>query len=148
MGHRKDRRDIARAGQIHSTNYRSTLITVSPDTKATAGLVPTKPGTISALQYELLAKAPYKYTSDDVIFLVHARRTDTTPTQEARAAFFSTPQACLRGSPLARSHGFGILHDESGRIELVPIETKKYARLVNDPTIKKVPAMRKSRPSS
>ena len=132
---------------MHSTNYLSTLITVSSDTKATAGLVPTKPGTIAALQYELVAKAPHTYTSDDILFLVHARRTEPKPTQKARAAFFSKPQACLRCSPLARSHGFGILHDESGRIALVEMGTKKYESLVADPTVKKVPAMRKSRAS-
>ena len=129
---------------MHSTNYRATLITVAPDTKATTSIVPNKAGTIAALQYELVANAPRKHTSDDVLFLVYSRRRGLRPTQKARTDFFSKPQACLR-SPLARSYGFGILHDDTGRIELVPMDSQDYRELIGNPEIKKVPAMRKSR---
>lgn len=138
----------AKAQQSHSTNYQSALITVSPDTKATTSTVPAKPGAVATLQYELLAKAPYKFTSDDVLFLVHAQRTQIKPTPAARAAFFSKPQACLRTSPLARIYGFGIVHDKAGRIALAPVDSKKYQELLTNPAVRKLPAMRRSRAPS
>ncbi len=52
---------------MHSTNYTDTLIRVSQDCRAMAGTVPPKPGSIAALQYDLLASAPYTRTSDDLL---------------------------------------------------------------------------------
>src|SRR5262245_49509652 len=116
---------------MKSTNYTSTFITVSPDTKARHGTVPHKAGSIRAIQHELLAPQPYGYTSDDVIFLTHARRADIPRAEwkAARAAFFAIPKACLRTSPLVKQFGWGLHHDEQGRVAIVGVETARYREL-------------------
>ncbi|GKY88847.1 DUF6157 family protein [Sinisalibacter aestuarii] len=132
---------------MYSTNYASTLILVAPDTKAVAGQVPARPGTIAALQYDLLAAAPYRYTSDELLTAVEARRRGLGPQahQALAAEFFARPRACLRTSPLAKSNGWGLHHDAEGRVALVGCETDRYGALVADPSVHKVAAMRSSR---
>jgi Family of unknown function (DUF6157) len=130
---------------MHTTNYRSTLIAVAPDTKAKQASVPAKVGTVAALQYSLLAAAPYTLTSDDLIFLVHCERQGINSNEAEKLKFFSDPQACLRGSPLAKTYGFGLHHDEYERVALVPMQSDRYATLLTQKGIKVVNAMRKSR---
>ena len=132
---------------MQSTNYIATLITVSPDTRATRGTPPPKPDTIAGRQYTLITDKPYGYTSDDVLFLVHAQRSQLTARDldAARAAFLSKGQACLRASPLARQYGWGIHHDDKGRVALVGVETDRYRELLGDPEVKVVAGMRQSR---
>lgn len=130
---------------LHGTNYFDTLVTVSEDGERHRSIVPARPGTIAALQWELLHAAPYTMTSDDLLWRVETRRNGTADTAEARATFFSVGRPCLRASPLVRSHGWGIHHDTEGRIALVGVETPDYARLLADPTVKKRPGMRSSR---
>jgi hypothetical protein len=130
---------------MHTTNYQSTLIAVAPDTKAATSIVPTKAGTVATTQYEILHAAPYVHTSDDLLFLVYAKRSGLAPTKAARKGFFEKPQACLRSSPLAKTHGFGLHHDATGRVALVPMESAQYAKLSKQAGIKVVPAMRSKR---
>ena len=62
---------------VHTTNYFDTFIEVSEDTKAMSGTIPSSKGdkkSIAQMHYELIAKHPYKYTSDDVLFRVFAER--------------------------------------------------------------------------
>jgi len=49
---------------------------VAEDTKADRGTKPPtrKKKTIAEMQYELIVKNPYKYTSDDILFQVFANR--------------------------------------------------------------------------
>jgi len=79
--------------KIHSTNYFNTLIEAAADTKVVKGTIPPSKSnkTVAERQYELIASAPYQYTSDDIIFQVYAERRDLTPDEypEARAVFFS-----------------------------------------------------------
>ena len=132
---------------MHSTNYRNTLITVSPDTSADQAHIPDRPGTIAALQYALLANHPYAMTSDDLIFEVHAIRSgiDEAKRQEARTQFFSRGQACLRSSPLVKQFGWGIHHDDSGRIALVAIGSPEYEALLERSDVSVVSGMRSKR---
>ena len=132
---------------MHTTNYRATLIAVAPDTKTKAkkAVAPSKAGTVAAIQYELLSAAPYTLTSDDLLFEVYVRRSVLSPTKAARAKFFQKPQACLRCSPLAKIHGFGLYHDANGRVGLVPMESACYTELRMQAGVKVVPAMRSSR---
>jgi Family of unknown function (DUF6157) len=130
---------------MHTTNYRSTLIAVAPDTKAKRASVPEKAGTVAALQYKRLAAAPYTMTSDDLIFSVHCERSRIDPNDTERAKFFAKPQACLRASPLAKTHGFGLHHDEKGRVALVPMESDLYSTLRKQPGSRVVAAMRTRR---
>ncbi|WP_141659732.1 DUF6157 family protein [Chelatococcus sambhunathii] len=132
---------------MHSTNYFNTLILVSPDCLVNVGTVPQKPGTIAAIQYDILSERPYQMTSDDLLIMAEARRKGVKHEKlaEFEKAYFSRPHACLRASPLVRSYGWGIHHDTSGRIALVGCETEEYARLVGDPRVRKVSGMRSSR---
>lgn len=130
-----------------STNYHSSLIAVSPDTLAERGSVPPKPDSIAGLQYGLLKDRPYAMTSDDLLFAVHARRHAIAEADwpAARAQFFGRPQACLRASPLVKQVGWGIHHDEAGRIALHGVETAAYRELAGRPDIKTLAGMRSKR---
>lgn len=132
---------------MHSTNYFNTLILASPDSAADAGCVPAKSGTIAAMQYELLSASPYRMTSDDLLLAVEARRRDVKGTKlaELKKSFFSQPRACLRGSPMVKTYGWGIHHDAAGRIALVGRDKGRYKALVDDSDVKKVAGMRARR---
>ena len=132
---------------MHTTNYRNTLITVSPDTSADQAHIPDRPGTIAALQYALLANRSYEMTSDDLIFEVHTIRSgiDEAERQNARNQFFSKGQACLRSSPLVKQFGWGIHHDDSGRIALVAIGSPEYEALLERSDVSVVSGMRSKR---
>lgn len=136
--------------KIHTTNYRDTFIEVAEDTKVTNGTIPVSKGekkTIAELQYELLSKNPYKYTSDDILFQVFADRNDLIESEyeEARKQFFSKGQACFRTSPLTKTYGFGVHNDENGKMALYGLGTDEYQQFLNDSSIQKVKAMRTSR---
>ena len=131
----------------HTTNYFDTLILVSPDTKALAGKVPAKADSVAGIQYRLIAGAPYTMTSDEVIFAVHAERAGIRgeEREEARRAFFSRGQPCLRTSPLVRNHGWGVHSDAHGRVALVAIESPEYAAMSSSDELTKVAGMRSKR---
>lgn len=133
----------------HTTNYQDTFIEVAADTKASTGTKPPSKNkkTVAEMQYELIAKNPYQYTSDDVLFQVFADRNDLTKNEykEAREKFFSKGQACLRASPLTKTYGFGIHNDKNGKIALFGMETKEYQDFLKNSKIKKVKAMKSSR---
>lgn len=135
--------------KLHTTNYFDTFIEVAEDTRATCGTPPPskEQKTIAQMQYECIAKQPYKYTSDDVLFQVYANRNDVTKLEypAARERFFSKGQACFRASPLTKTYGFGIHFDKHGRMALYGMETNKYEQFVTDESLKKVKAMRSKR---
>jgi len=130
-----------------TTNYVNTFILVSPDSRATAGTPPSKPGTVAYLQYQLLQESPYGLTSDEILFEVHALRNGIADRDRevARRIFFARPQACLRASPLVKTHGWGLHHDEHGRVALVGVETDAYRALAARSDLKVIPGMRSGR---
>ncbi len=91
--------------KTHTTNYTDTFIEVAEDSPAlTAEVPPVKEGnlTVANLQFDLLSKHPYQYTSDDILFLCHAQKLDLAPSEyeTERQKLFSKGQACvLRRSP-------------------------------------------------
>jgi hypothetical protein len=139
---------------VHTTNCFNTFIQVAEDCPARTGEEPPlragKP-TVACLQYGMIAKAPYKYTSDDVIFATSASgrelavKATKTEKQAAREAFFSRGQACMRASSLGKRFGWGVHADSKGRIALYPIESKRYQALARDPKLTQVRAMRSKR---
>ena len=135
--------------KIHTTNYFNTLIEVAEDTKATCGIKPpTKDKkTVAEMQYELIAKNPYRYTSDDILFQVFADRNALKEAayRQAREQFFSKGQPCFRSSPLTKIYGFGIHCDHNGKVALYGMETAEYQDFLADTQIKKCKAMRSSR---
>lgn len=59
----------------HTTNYYNTFIEVAPDYELGTFQYPVAKSdkkTVALLQYEMLAKNPYQFTSDDVLFQVYA----------------------------------------------------------------------------
>jgi Family of unknown function (DUF6157) len=131
----------------HSTNYTDTFISVAPDYRLGIAVIPEKPGSVAKRQYDLLIAAPYTMTSDDLLFSVYAQRQAIPIAQqsEARAQFFAKPQACLRASPLAKTHGWGLHHDGEGRVALCARESPDYARFLSGKAGKIVAAMRSKR---
>lgn len=138
----------------HTTNCFNTFIRVAEDCPAETGEEPPpragKP-TVAGLQYAMLAKAPYKYTSDDVIFATSAagRECETKMSKKerglAREAFFSRGQACMRASSLGMRFGWGVHADGEGRIAIYAVDSKRYQALSRDPQLTQVRAMRSKR---
>ena len=133
--------------KVHTTNYFDTFIEVSEDTNAIVGTQPPQKGdkkTVAAMQYDLIADNPYKYTSDDVLFLVFAERNDLLESEykQARKEFFSKGQACFRTSPLPKTYGFGVHSDSDGKIAIYGCETEEYQNFVTNKSLKILKAMK------
>ena len=136
--------------KIHSTNYFSTLIAVADDCPVSQGTIPPEKGekrTLANLQFELLHQNPYKYTSDDIIFLCYARKNDIKNVLdgEERRKFYSKGQPCMRTSPLTKKYGWGIYNDKFGKIALLGAESEEYKKRLTDKNTSVVRAMRSSR---
>lgn len=138
---------------MKDNNYYNTFIEVSEDCPAFAATVPPIKGdakTVPVLQYEMIAKHPYRYTQEDVLFEVHAIRKQIPEEQKQseREKFFSKGQPCLRTSSLGKRYGWGIHHDVEGKVAIYPVESNEYQALKNNPSIKQVKAMRTSKTKS
>ncbi len=136
--------------KTHTTNYQNTFIEVAEDCPVQGGEVPPQKGdakTVANLQFELIQKHPYRYTSDEVLFQVYADRNDLTKKEykDARDLFFSKGQPCLRTSPLAKRYGWGVHHDQNGKVALYGRETPEYQKFSEDKSLKVVKAMKTSR---
>jgi hypothetical protein len=136
--------------KAHTTNYCNTLIEIADDCPAARGETPPRKAaakSIAVMQFELIGKHPYRYTSDDVLFLVFAERNGLSEGEypEARRRMFSRGQACLRSSPLAKRYGWGIHADAEGRVALFGAEADEYKQLQRDAAVRKVKAMRSRR---
>jgi hypothetical protein len=136
--------------KIHTTNYENTFIEVADDSPATEGQVPPLKGeskTVAGIQFEMISKNPYKYTSDDVLFHVFAERKDLTEQEldDARKQFFSKGQACMRASPLTKRYGWGVHNNEEGKVAVYAVGSDSYEKLKNDRNLKTVKAMKSSR---
>lgn len=135
---------------MHTTNYYNTLIEIAEDSPTETAAIPPVKGdkkSIANLQFEMLYEHPYEFTSDDVLFTIHAERKDipAEEVEEARALFFSKGQACFRASPLTKRYGWGVHSNAEGKIAVFGAETDAYQKLVADASIKKVKAMRSKR---
>jgi Family of unknown function (DUF6157) len=120
--------------KTHTTNYTDTFIEVADDCPSTLGEIPPIKGdkkTVANIQFEILSKNPYRYTSDDVLFQVFVEKNDLTESEyeKARIEFFSKGQPCFRASPLTKRYGWGIHNNEEGKIALFGCETKEYEQL-------------------
>jgi Family of unknown function (DUF6157) len=135
--------------KTHTTNYFDTFIEVAEDSKVNWGTNPPakEKKTVAEMQYELIVKNPYKYTSDDVLFQVFADRSDLVKAEytQAKEQFFSKGQACLRASPLTKTYGFGIHFDNNGKIAIYGVETPEYEKFLTDTKVKKLKAVRSKR---
>lgn len=118
----------------HTTNYTSTFIGVAPDSPAPGPTVPPEreTPTVARRTYELLADAPYRFTSDDIVFTVWADRNGIPEDERpaAREEFFAKGQPCLRSSDLAQKYGWGFHCDADGRVALYGKGSREYDSLV------------------
>lgn len=136
--------------KIHTTNYNDTFIVVADDCPATSGEIPPAKGaakTAANIQFDLVKKNPYKFTSDDVLFQVYAEKNDLTKSEYkvAREQFFSKGQPCFRASPLTKRYGWGIHSDKDGRIAMYGCDTAEYKKLSKDRNLKVIKAMKSSK---
>jgi hypothetical protein len=127
---------LGRPDVKHTTNYSDTFICIAEDSMVSAGTPPPeKPEnpSIAARAFRMISEHPYRYTSDDVVFTVYANRKQipAAEREDARAAFFSKGQPCLRASDLGKKYGWGIHADGEGRIALYGVETDAYERLAS-----------------
>ncbi len=135
---------------MHTTNYINTFILVAEDCPVATGTVPPLRGakpTVASRQFKLLNEHPYVYTSDQLLFRVHADRMNFPESkwELARKLFFSKGQPCMRASPLTKSYGWGIHSDANGYIAMYGRETDAYRRYSESNDMKCVNAMRNSK---
>lgn len=133
--------------KIHTTNYFNTFIEIADDCPTEVGEIPPikqEAKTVANIQFEMVSKNPYKFTSDDVLFQVFAIRKDLTKSEykEAREQFFSKGQPCFRASPLTKRYGWGVHYDKEGRIAIYSAESAEYRKMVKDKTLKVIKAMK------
>lgn len=127
---------------VHTTDYRSTFISVAPDCPVDIGVEPPlkDPRTIARIQYDLLVARPYSLTSDEIVYASNGERRGIP-----RDEFFSTGQACLRASPLTKRYGWGLHFDEYGRVGMYPVGSTEYERHATDPNLTQLAAMRSAK---
>ena len=135
---------------MHSTNYYETFIEVADDCPVHMAEVPLAKGqkeTVATLQFGMISRNPYQFTSDDVLFETYARRKDLAESEKeaARALFFSKGQPCFRASPLSKRYGWGVHSNAEGKIALFAVESRDYEKLANDMSLKHLKAMRSQR---
>ena len=133
--------------KVHSTNYFDTFIETAEDCPALKGELPpikNNAKTVANIQFDLIKKNPYKYTSDDILFQVFADKNDLTKQEykKAREEFYSKGQPCLRASPLTKRYGWGVHYDKDGKIALYGCETNEYVSFTKNKKIKILKAMK------
>lgn len=136
--------------QVHTTNYFDTFIEVAEDCPITTAEIPPLKGEIKSaanIQFDMINKNPYKFTSDDVLFEVYAIKNDLTKAElkRSREKYFSKGQPCFRSSPLTKRYGWGVHSDSKGRIAIYAMESLEYKKYLNDGAVKHLKAMRSKR---
>lgn len=136
--------------KVHTTNYIDTFIEVAEDCPVKAGEMPPVEGdapSVANMQFDMVGKNPYKFTSDEVLFQVYATRKNFGESElaKARAEFFSKGQPCFRASPLTKRYGWGIHSNAEGKIALYGCETAEYKKFAENLHLKVVKAMKTSR---
>ena len=133
----------------HSTNYFNTFIEIAPDCPVNTAEIPPEKAkkTVANYQYEMLIDNPYKYTSDDVLFTVHAIRKDIPESEYdiAREEFFSKGQPCFRSSPLTKRYGWGVHSDKDGMIAIYAVDSEVYQNFIDNDAVEKTKAMKSKR---
>ncbi len=130
---------------MHTTNYYNTFIEVSEDCPVFESEIPKEKGenkSVALLQFEMISHNPYQFTSDEVLFNIHALRNHLTPNDTNREEFFSKGQPCFRASPLSKRYGWGTHHDEKGKTALIPMDSNDYKKLIKNSGLKHLKAMR------
>lgn len=133
---------------MKTTNYYSTFIEVAEDCPVEQAEIPPLRGnkkTIARMQYEMISDHPYTFTSDDIIFRVHAERNNIPQSEKEKEAYFSKGRACLRSSPLGKRYGWGVHSNSKGQVAIYAVESDEYHKFVEDPDLEHTQAMRSKR---
>lgn len=134
---------------MKTTNYYNTFIEVAEDCPVDRAVEPPLRNRKSAvrIQYEMISEHPYTYTSDDVLFAIHAGKHEIPPEQQTagREQFFSKGRACLRSSALGKRYGWGIHFDAEGKTAICAMDSEEYDKLRNDENLQHLKAMRSRR---
>jgi|SRR5690606_14939593 len=133
---------------MHTTNFKNTFIEAAEDCPVFESEIPkmrTENKSVALLQFEMISQNPYKFTSDEVLFTIHALRNNLNPNQEEKEKFFSKGQACFRASPLTKRYGWGIHFDENGKMALYNLDSPEYRKFKSNPDLQQVKAMRNKR---
>ena len=136
--------------KIHTTNYYNTFIEIAEDCPVLKGEMPpikNELKTAANIQFEMISKNPYLYSSDDILFRVFAIKNDLTDNEivEARNQFFSKGQPCFRASPLTKRYGWGVHSDKNGKIAIYSADSESYHNFLTDNSLVKVKAMKSVR---
>jgi hypothetical protein len=137
--------------KIHTTNYIDTFIEVAEDCPAKSAEIPPRKGeekTAAVIQFEMVCKNPYKFTSDDVIFRVFAEKNkikSKTQLTSERENFYSKGQPCMRSSPLTKRYGWGVHSDAEGKVAIYAVDSSEYKKFAKDRRLAHVKAMRSKR---
>lgn len=101
---------------------------------------------IHLIQYELMTEFPYKFTQEDILFLVHAQRQEISEDDEAeRTAFFEKSRPCLRSSALGKKYGWGVHFDVNGKAAIYARDSQEYLQFSQSDELKVIKAMRNKR---
>lgn len=135
--------------KTHTTNYENTFIVIADDCPTSMGEVPPVKDvkTVANIQFEMVRKNPYKYTSDDVLFQVYADKNDLTKSEykKAREQFFSKGQPCFRASPLTKRYGWGVHYNQEGKMAIYAADSAEYKKFSKDKSLKVLKAMKSSK---
>ena len=136
--------------KVHTTNYFDTFIEIADDCPISSGEIPpakAETKTVANIQFEMVSKNPYKFTSDDILFQVFADKNDLTKNeyQEAREKFFSKGQPCFRASPLTKRYGWGVHYDKDGKMAIYGADSAEYEKFSKDKTLNVIKAMKSSK---
>ena len=133
----------------YTTNYKNTFIEVAEDCPVSIAEIPPEKRnkTLANIQYEIISKNPYKFTSDEVMLECYIQKNDISNSEkeEVEDQFFSKGQDCLRSSALAKRYGFGFHHNSDKKVALFSLESGDYQNFVEDANLSKVKAMRSNR---
>ncbi len=121
---------------MERVDYLDTFIAVADDCPVHVGTPPPvnpQNPSVAARTFHMISEHPYELTSGDVIFTVFADRHGIPEEElaEARAAFYSKSQACLRSCDLGKRYGWGIHADAHGRVALFGVDTPQYAQFTS-----------------
>lgn len=125
-----------------TTNLPNTFISVADDCPVFMAEVPPKrePKTIPQIEYEIVIKNPYKYTSDDVLYAANGERRGVT-----RENYFARIQPDFRLSPLVKRYGWGVHIDGNGKIALYALGSEEYEIFANDTSLRQLKGNRSHR---
>jgi Family of unknown function (DUF6157) len=125
-----------------TTNRYNTFTAIADDCPAFLAEIPSarEPKSVPQLQYEMLIAQPYRFTSDDVLYVVNGKRRGIS-----KADFFAKVQPDFRLSPLTKRYGWGVHFNAEGKIALFAVGTPAYEMFVADRSLTQLKGNRSTR---